>query len=52
MLAAHDMMGDKPLAQAGLGQLKIAFARFSRNKQQFPLTYECEFVSGGVEVRN
>lgn len=41
------MMGDKPLAQAGLGQLKIAFARFGRNKQQFPLTYECEFVSGG-----
>ena len=42
VLAAHDMMEDKPLAQAGLGQLIIAFARFGQNKQKYPLTYECK----------
>lgn len=42
-LAAHDMLGDKPLAVAGLAQLKIAFARFSENQQQYPLVYESVF---------
>jgi endoglucanase Acf2 len=37
------MLEDMPLAQAGLAQLKLAFARFSENKQQYPLVYECEY---------
>ncbi|KAK3349999.1 glycoside hydrolase family 81 protein, partial [Lasiosphaeria hispida] len=46
VIAAHDVLGDKPLAQAGLDQLKIAFSRFSENKQQYPLVYESAW--GGV----
>ena len=41
VLAVHDILGDKPLAQAGLGRLKLAFARFAANKQQYPLVYDC-----------
>lgn len=36
------MVGDKALAQTGLGQLKAAFGTFAANKQKFPLTYESE----------
>jgi endo-1,3(4)-beta-glucanase len=36
------MLGDPGLAQAGLDQLKIAFARFAKNEQQYPLVYESE----------
>jgi len=34
------LIGDKALAQTGLGQLKAAFATFAANKQKFPLTHE------------
>jgi len=47
-LAAHDLLRDKPLAVAGLAQLKIAFARFSENQQQYPLVYECMCLFFGV----
>ncbi|PHH88427.1 hypothetical protein CDD83_7539 [Cordyceps sp. RAO-2017] len=36
----HEMLGDKTLAQTGLGQLKAAFDNFAANKQKYPLTYE------------
>lgn len=42
----NDMLGDTKLAQTGLGQLKVAFARFSDNKQKHPLVYESAW--GGV----
>jgi endo-1,3(4)-beta-glucanase len=42
VLAASDILDDKPLAAAGLGQLKLAFARFAKNEQKYPLLYECE----------
>ncbi|KAM7224101.1 hypothetical protein V8F06_000574 [Rhypophila decipiens] len=46
VLAVHDILGDRTLARSGLEQLKIAFARFSENKQQYPLVYETAW--GGV----
>ena len=42
ILAIQEMLGDKGLAQAGLNQLKTAFARFAQNAQQYPLVYESE----------
>ena len=39
-------MNDVPLAQAGLTQLKSAFALFASNQQQFPLVHETAW--GGV----
>ncbi|KAI2610106.1 family 81 glycosyl hydrolase [Hypoxylon fragiforme] len=45
-LTANDLLKNKTLAQNGLGKLKAAFARFSTNKQQFPLYYESAW--GGV----
>ncbi|RYO91864.1 hypothetical protein DL766_006123 [Monosporascus sp. MC13-8B] len=36
----HDMLKNSTMAQSGLDNLKAAFARFSENKQQFPLYYE------------
>ncbi|KAK3381429.1 glycoside hydrolase family 81 protein [Podospora didyma] len=46
LMVINDILGDKPLAQAGLNQLKVAFARFAENKQLFPLVYESGW--GGV----
>ncbi|KAK0641122.1 glycoside hydrolase family 81 protein [Cercophora newfieldiana] len=46
VLAASDILDDKPLAAAGLGQLKIAFSRFTQNSQKYPLVYESAW--GGV----
>ncbi|KAL2136084.1 hypothetical protein VTI74DRAFT_5490 [Chaetomium olivicolor] len=46
MLAIQDLLGDPGLAQAGLNQLKVAFARFAQNAQQYPLVYESAW--GGV----
>ncbi|KAK4148773.1 glycoside hydrolase [Chaetomidium leptoderma] len=46
ILAIQEMLGDQGLAQAGLNQLKVAFARFSQNAQQYPLVYESAW--GGV----
>ncbi|KAK0385422.1 hypothetical protein NLU13_7898 [Sarocladium strictum] len=42
----HDLIGDKGLAQRGLGQLKAAFGAFAANQQKFPLMYESAW--GGV----
>jgi endo-1,3(4)-beta-glucanase len=42
----HDLLGDTALAQAGLTNLKQAFALFSNNQQQFPLVYDAAW--GGV----
>ncbi|TQV98170.1 endo-1,3-beta-glucanase Engl1 [Cordyceps javanica] len=42
----NDMLGETKLAQTGLGQLKVAFARFADNKQKFPLVHETAW--GGV----
>ncbi|KAJ4150160.1 hypothetical protein LMH87_010923 [Akanthomyces muscarius] len=42
----NDMLGDTKLAQTGLGQLKVAFARFADNKQKHPLVHETAW--GGV----
>ncbi|KAL3956453.1 hypothetical protein ACCO45_009299 [Purpureocillium lilacinum] len=42
----NNLIGDKALAQTGLGQLKAAFATFAANKQKFPLTHETAW--GGV----
>ncbi|KAH6724355.1 glycoside hydrolase family 81 protein [Leptodontidium sp. MPI-SDFR-AT-0119] len=42
----HDLVGDKALAQAGLSNLKDAFARFTSNTQAFPLVYETAW--GGI----
>ena len=44
--AVHDLAGDKSIASAGLEKLKDAYARFTDNKQQFPLAYESQW--GGV----
>ncbi|KAL8842936.1 MAG: hypothetical protein Q9170_000341 [Blastenia crenularia] len=44
--AVHDLTGNTDLAQAGLGKLKQAFARFASNTQQFPLVYESAW--GGI----
>ncbi|KAK4454002.1 hypothetical protein QBC34DRAFT_175335 [Podospora aff. communis PSN243] len=46
VLAASDILDDKPLAAAGLGQLKLAFSRFAKNEQKYPLLYESAW--GGV----
>lgn len=42
----QDMLGEKGLAQAGLVNLKAAFATFVANKQKYPLYYESAW--GGV----
>jgi endo-1,3(4)-beta-glucanase len=42
----HDLLDDVALAQAGLTNLKAAFAVFASNQQQFPLVYESAW--GGV----
>lgn len=42
----HDLLGDTALAQAGLNNLKQAFALFASNQQQFPLVHETAW--GGV----
>lgn len=36
------MLDDTALAQTGLEKLKAAYARFTENKQQYPLVYDCE----------
>ncbi|KAL2266220.1 hypothetical protein VTJ83DRAFT_5572 [Remersonia thermophila] len=46
VLAIKELLKDAGLAQAGLAQLKTAFARFKDNKQKFPLVYEGAW--GGV----
>lgn len=46
LYVVNDMLGDTKLAQTGLGQLKVAFARFADNKQQYPLVHETAW--GGV----
>jgi endo-1,3(4)-beta-glucanase len=40
----NDLLKNPGLAQSGLNNLKSAFSRFSANKQQFPLYYECELT--------
>lgn len=42
----HEMIDQTALAQAGLVELKKAFAVFAQNKQQYPLVYETAW--GGV----
>jgi len=42
ILAINDLLGDQALAQTGLQQLKLAFSRFSENKQKYPLVYDCK----------
>lgn len=42
----NDLLGDKALAATALGQLKVAFAQFADNQQQFPLLYESAW--GGI----
>lgn len=44
--AVHDLTGNVSLANAGLAKLKLAFERFTTNKQKFPLTYESAW--GGI----
>ena len=44
--AIHDVAGNTTLASAGLSKLEAAFARFTTNKQQYPLVYESQW--GGV----
>ncbi|KAL9061962.1 MAG: hypothetical protein Q9206_000148 [Seirophora lacunosa] len=47
----HEMCGEPDLARLGLGQLKIAFARFATNQQVHPLVYESAWrgvVSSGA----
>ncbi|KAI4139864.1 MAG: hypothetical protein LQ341_004055 [Variospora aurantia] len=47
----HEMCGEPDLARLGLGQLKIAFARFVTNQQVHPLVYESAWkgvVSSGA----
>ena len=46
MYTIHDLLGNKALAQAGLTNLKAAFALFTNNEQQFPLVHETAW--GGV----
>ncbi|KAM4062986.1 glycosyl hydrolase family protein [Hirsutella rhossiliensis] len=40
LYVVNNMVGDKALAQTGLGLLKAAFDIFAANKQRFPLVYE------------
>lgn len=40
VMVIKEMLGDEGLAQAGLNQLKEAYARFAQNKQKYPLVYE------------
>ncbi|KAJ5050542.1 uncharacterized protein L3040_002419 [Drepanopeziza brunnea f. sp. 'multigermtubi'] len=42
----YDLLDDKALGQAGLDQLKRAYARFTSNKQQKPLFYDSSY--GGL----
>ncbi|KAI4207159.1 MAG: hypothetical protein LQ346_000737 [Caloplaca aetnensis] len=49
--AVHEMCGEPDLARLGLGQLKIAFARFATNQQIHPLVYDSAWkgvVSSGA----
>ncbi|KAL8723083.1 MAG: hypothetical protein Q9225_000554 [Loekoesia sp. 1 TL-2023] len=49
----HELCGEPDLARLGLGQLKIAFAKFSTNQQKYPLVYETAWkgvVSSGSYV--
>ncbi|KAL8999070.1 MAG: hypothetical protein Q9188_005969, partial [Gyalolechia gomerana] len=49
----HDMCGEPDLARLGLGQLKIAFAKFTTNQQKFPLVYDTAWkgiVSSGTYI--
>lgn len=47
----HDLCGEPDLARLGLGQLKLAFAKFATNKQIHPLVYDSAWkgvVSSGT----
>ena len=49
----HDLCNEPDLARLGLGQLKIAFAKFATNQQKFPLVYDTAWkgvVSSGTYV--
>lgn len=46
MYTIHDLLGNTALAQAGLTNLKAAFAVFASNQQQYPLVHETAW--GGV----
>ncbi|KAL8953909.1 MAG: hypothetical protein Q9222_000283 [Ikaeria aurantiellina] len=51
--AVHEMCGEPDLARLGLGQLKLAFAKFSTNQQIYPLVYDAAWkgvVSSGAYV--
>ena len=45
---AHELVGDRGLAQHGLGQLKAAFGAFAANQQKFPLMYESALDTLGL----
>ncbi|KAH8897003.1 family 81 glycosyl hydrolase [Thozetella sp. PMI_491] len=46
ILTIHDLLGDTNLSTTALAKLKVAFAEFAKNKQQYPLVYE--YAWGGV----
>ncbi|KAL8726710.1 MAG: hypothetical protein Q9181_005948 [Wetmoreana brouardii] len=49
----HEMLNEPDLARLGLGQLKLAFARFSTNQQFYPLVYDTAWsgiVSSGAYI--
>ncbi|KAL8697360.1 MAG: hypothetical protein Q9201_007162, partial [Fulgogasparrea decipioides] len=49
----HEMLNEPDLARLGLGQLKLAFAKFSTNQQIYPLVYDTAWsgiVSSGAYV--
>lgn len=43
LYVVHEMLGDKDMARASLGQLKAAWDIFASNRQKYPLVYECRF---------
>ncbi|KAJ4390486.1 endo-1,3-beta glucanase [Neurospora sp. IMI 360204] len=46
LVAVNDVLGDTDLAKKGLEQLKVAFARYAENQQQYPLVYDQSW--GGI----
>ncbi|CEJ91158.1 hypothetical protein VHEMI06890 [[Torrubiella] hemipterigena] len=46
LYVVHEMLGDKDMARASLGQLKAAWDIFASNRQKYPLVYESSW--GGI----
>ncbi|KAK3504144.1 glycosyl hydrolase family 81-domain-containing protein [Neurospora crassa] len=46
LVAVNDVLGETDMAKKGLEQLKVAFARYSGNQQQYPLVYDQSW--GGI----